>query len=153
MLKKIQKHKKKSGFIFKVNKIEPINTISKKKLKLGAKVKHWVLAVCCWSDTYKKHWFCPKLSGSNCILVVVLKNCEPELSHIKKNNFMAPFYGWGLTASRLVPLLEGSLFFTTKFLDIPGTNFTDSGRMKGWVNLGATQWFWTRDPWIGNPAP
>ena len=42
MLKKIQKHKKKSGFIFKVNKIEPINTISKKKLKLGAKVGFWL---------------------------------------------------------------------------------------------------------------
>ena len=26
-------------------------------------------------------------------------------------------------------------------------------RMKGWVDLGASQWFWTRDPWIGNPAP
>ena len=25
--------------------------------------------------------------------------------------------------------------------------------MKDWVNLGATNWFWTRDPWIGNPAP
>ena len=25
--------------------------------------------------------------------------------------------------------------------------------MKDWVDLGATQWFWTRDPWIGNPAP
>ena len=25
---------------------------------------------------------------------------------------MAPFYGWGLTASRLQPLREGSLLFT-----------------------------------------
>ena len=36
-----------------------------------------------------------------------------------KNNFMAPFYGWGSTASRLEPLQGGSLFFTTssqKFL-------------------------------------
>ena len=24
--------------------------------------------------------------------------------------------------------------------------------MKGWVDLVATQWFWTRDPWIGNTA-
>ena len=31
---------------------------------------------------------------------------------------MVPFYGWGSTASRLVP---GSLLFTTKFPDIPGT--------------------------------
>ena len=27
---------------------------------------------------------------------------------------MAPFYGWGLTASRLEPLRGGSLLFTTK---------------------------------------
>ena len=33
----------------------------------------------------------------------------------KKKNFMAPFYGWGSTASRLEPLRGGSLLFTTKF--------------------------------------
>ena len=70
-----------------------------------------------------------------------------------KKNFMAPFYGWGSTASRLVPLRGDSLLFTTKFPDIPGAHFIDLGRMKGWVDLGATQWFWTGDPWIRNPAP
>ena len=54
---------------------------------------------------------------------------------------MAPFYGWGSTASRLALLRGGSLLFTTKFPGISGTHFTDLGRMKGWVNLGATQWF------------
>ena len=34
---------------------------------------------------------------------------------------MAPFYGWGSTTSRLEPLQGGSLFFTTKFPEIPGT--------------------------------
>ena len=34
---------------------------------------------------------------------------------LKKRNFMAPFYGWGSTASRLEPLRGGSLLFTTKF--------------------------------------
>ena len=24
--------------------------------------------------------------------------------------------------------------------------------MKSWVDVGATQWFWTRDLWIGNKA-
>ena len=48
-----------------------------------------------------------------------------------KKNFMAPFYGWGSTASRLEPLRGGSLLFTTKFPEIPGTHFTDLGRMKG----------------------
>ena len=40
----------------------------------------------------------------------------------------------------------GFLLFTTKFQKIPGTYLTDLGRLKGWVNLGATQRFWTRDP-------
>ena len=44
---------------------------------------------------------------------------------------MAPFYGWGSTASRLQPLRGGSLLFTTKFPEIPGTHFIDLGRMKG----------------------
>ena len=57
--------------------------------------------------------------------------------------FMAPFYVWGSTVSRLEPLQESSLLFTTKFPNISGTHFIDLGRMKGWVNLGATQWFWT----------
>ena len=56
-------------------------------------------------------------------------------------NFMAPFYGWGSTDSRLQPLRGGSLLFTIQFPEIPGTHFIDLGRMKGWVDLGATQWF------------
>ena len=70
-----------------------------------------------------------------------------------KKNFLAPFYGWGSTASRPEPLRGGSLLFTAKFPEISSTYFTDLGRMKGWVNLGATQSFWIRDAWIGNPAP
>ena len=48
-----------------------------------------------------------------------------------KKKFMAPFYGWGSTASRLDPLRGGSLLFTTKFPEVPGTHFIDLGRMKG----------------------
>ena len=44
---------------------------------------------------------------------------------------MAPFYGWGSTASRLQPLRGGSLLFTIQFSEIPGTHFIDLGRMKG----------------------
>ena len=54
---------------------------------------------------------------------------------------MAPFYGWGSTASRLEPLRGRSLLFTTKFPEIPGPHFTDLGKMKGRVDLGATRWF------------
>ena len=58
----------------------------------------------------------------------------------KKRNFMTPFYGWGSTASMLQPLGLGSLLFTTKLLEIPGTQLIDLGRMKDSVDLGATQW-------------
>ena len=44
---------------------------------------------------------------------------------------MAPFYGWGSTASRLEPLQGGCLLFTTESPEIPGTHFIDLGRMKG----------------------
>ena len=54
---------------------------------------------------------------------------------------MAPFYGWGSTASSLEPLREGSLLFTTMFPEIPGTHFIDLGRITGCVDPGATQWF------------
>ena len=46
-----------------------------------------------------------------------------------KKIFMAPFYGWGLTSSILEPLRGGTLLFTTKFPEIPGTHFID---LKGW---------------------
>ena len=35
---------------------------------------------------------------------------------------MAPFYGWGSTASRLQPLRGGSLLFTIQFPEISGIN-------------------------------
>ena len=44
---------------------------------------------------------------------------------------MGRFYGWDSTASRLEPLQGGSLCFTTKSREIPGTHFIDFGRMKG----------------------
>ena len=43
---------------------------------------------------------------------------------------MAPFYGRGSTALRLATLRGGSLLFTTKFPESPGTHFIDLGRMK-----------------------
>ena len=56
------------------------------------------------------------------------------LHAITKKNFLeknitALFYGWG--SSRLEPLRGGSLPFTTKFPEIPGTQFIDLKRMKG----------------------
>ena len=37
---------------------------------------------------------------------------------------MAPFSGWGSTASRLQPLRGGSLLFTSQLPEIPGTKKT-----------------------------
>ena len=44
---------------------------------------------------------------------------------------MAPFQGWGSTASRLEPCRGGSLFFMTEFPEIPGTHIINLGRIKG----------------------
>ena len=52
---------------------------------------------------------------------------ETVKSNFNKINSMAPFYGWGSTTSRLDPLREGSLLFTTRFPEIPGTHFIDIG--------------------------
>ena len=54
------------------------------------------------------------------------------MNNFDKNlkNFMVCFYGWGTTASRLELLRGGSLLFTTKFPEIPGTHFIILGRMK-----------------------
>ena len=49
---------------------------------------------------------------------------------------MAPFYGWGSTASRLEPLRGGSLLFTTKFperLSRPWSHPVD-------LNTGPLEW-------------
>ena len=41
-----------------------------------------------------------------------------SLTLLKKTNFMASFYEWGTTTSRLEPRRGGSLLFTTKFPEI-----------------------------------
>ena len=42
---------------------------------------------------------------------------------------MAPYHGSGSTALRLEPLQGGSLRFTIKFPETPGTHFIDAERM------------------------
>ena len=62
---------------------------------------------------------------------IVTQSNSFQKDNFKTLNFMAPFYGWGSTASRLEPLRGGSLLFTTKFPEVPGTHSIDLGRMKG----------------------
>ena len=45
---------KNSGFIFNINKIDPIKNISKEKMEHGAKGEYWILAVHCRRDTAQK---------------------------------------------------------------------------------------------------
>ena len=60
----------------------------------------------------------------------------------------------GFTCLKAVDSLRGdSLCFTTKVSGDSGIHLTDLWGMKGWVVLGAIQWFWTWEPWIGNPTP
>ena len=80
---------------------------------------------------YKKHNnYGLHFNGTNisCILAIFL-SLAAKLK--KKKTFMAPFYGWGSTVSRLEPLQGGSLLFPTKFPEIPGTHFVNLKRMKG----------------------
>ena len=66
---------------------------------------------------------------------------------------MVPFYGWGSNASRLEPLRGGSLLFTTKFPEIPGTHFIDLGRMKAESILGSPSGFEHGTPGLGIQRP
>ena len=131
--------------MLKVNK-----HISKKKVSM--------FLSCLAISQYTKHCLVRCHAGNCWGLIWVLLGRGREYVTLKfkgwskcvgQNNFMAPFSGWGSTASRLEPLRGGSLLFTTKFPEIPGNHFIDPGRMKDWVDLGASLWFWTWDLWIG----
>ena len=50
---------------------------------------------------------------------------------VLKKKLYGAFLWMGSTASRLEPLRGGSLLFTTKYPEVPGTHFIDLGRMKG----------------------
>ena len=69
-----------------------------------------------------------KSNPSPSLLLTVSTNTVPTP---KKRNFMAPFYGWGSTTSRLEPRQGGSLLFTTKSPEIHGTHFINLRRIKG----------------------
>ena len=73
-----------------------------------------------------------------------LKICKKTLK------FMNPPYGWGSNVFMLQCHFErDSLFFTTLFPGLSGTHLIDLGRMKDYVEHGATQWFWNCTPGMG----
>ena len=60
----------------------------------------------------------------------------------KLKNLYGPFLWMGFHGLKATESLRvGSLLFTTKFSEIALTHLIDHGRMKGWVDLGATRWF------------
>ena len=65
-------------------------------------------------------------------ILISASKIRKSLIMLKKKNFKLydPFYGWGLTASRITSLRGGILLFNTKFSEISGTHFIDLGRMK-----------------------
>ena len=71
-------------------------------------------------------------------------NLNPSFfSHQKKTLwplFMDGFQLLWMDGVQIQPLGGGSLLFTIQFSEIRGTRFIDLERIKGWVNLEATQW-------------
>ena len=90
-------------------------------------------------------------------LQVDLSLCVNKFLHnftLKKKKKLYGLFLWmGLNCLKAIEPLRGdSLLFTTRSPGVSGTHLINPGRMKIWVDLGATQWFWNQDPWIGNPA-
>ena len=83
------------------------------------------------SPTLKKHSIAKFIEIKEMLDVCDIWRIRNPKIKKKKKNFMAPFYGWGSTASRLQSLRGGSLLFTIQFPEIPGTHFIDLRRMKG----------------------
>ena len=110
---------------------------------------------CIWSFTRANLNVCVSNATTS-----LLKNLLFTINIIKKsqhyiNKKLYGLFLWmGLNYLKATePLQEGSLLFTSKFPEISRTHLIDIGKMKDRVDLGAIQWFWTRDPWIGNPVP
>ena len=80
------------------------------------------------------------MSRISCSIVYKIFFCSkfPDINF----KLYGPFLWVGFNCLKATEPLQGdSLLFTTKFPEIPGTHLIDLGRIKGWVDLGATQWF------------
>ena len=68
---------------------------------------------------------------------------KPEILKLKKKLYGLFFWMGFNCLAATGPLQGDSLLFTNKSSEIRGTHLIDLERMKGWVDIGATQWFWT----------
>ena len=91
-----------------------------------------------WEVLYKK--------GGN----ICFSFCRYISSYIK---LYGPFLWMGFNCLKATATSRRQFTFYHWVPRYSGTHFIDLGRMKGWVDLGATQWFWSRDSWIRSPAP
>ena len=83
---------------------------------------------------------------ANSVLVwICMYSTILQCARYLKKQLYDPFLWLGFNSLK-VPLRGGSLLFTTTFPNIPSTHFIDLRRLKGWVDHGAIQWVWTRDP-------
>ena len=96
------------------------------RISSGKKMRHVMAIMLKWKEILHNHKKQDIKQQCRALRYVFSADCRSS-----RKNFMAPFYGWGSTASKLEPLRGGSLLFTTKFPKIPGTHFTDLRRMKG----------------------
>ena len=99
---------------------------------------------------FSSHFRVCILSGN---VIVCLTSTEGILSLIRplvewkrKKNFMAHFMVQLPQSYRETTWRQ--VTFTTKFPEIPAPHLIDLGRMTRWMRHD-TQWFRTRDPWIG----
>ena len=101
----------------------PILNFKKTVCQKNIWMQHWVyrsIQFCIKKEKNKqtKYHTADQVVDMQAINFMLMKNNKMFLFWITikklKKNFMAPFYGWGSTASRLEPLRGGSLLFTTK---------------------------------------
>ena len=100
---------------------------------------------------------CPKFTHSTpkteYILPPLLKFQNFSLKLKKKFKVYGPFLWMGFNCLKATATSRRQFTFYHSVPRNSRYSFYDLVRMKGWVDLGATQWFWTRNPWTGNLAP
>ena len=95
------------------------------------------------------HKYTTKIFNKNCLNQQYSCSSLKRLLQIWSSTFYGPFLWMGFNYFKVTdPRREDSLLFATKSPEIPGTESIYLWKLKGWVNLEFTQWFWTQDAWM-----
>ena len=82
-----------------------------------------------------------------CVTKYLFKISNDDARATKNFKLCGPFLCMGFNCLKAGESLLGeSLLFTTTFPGGPGIHLIDLGKMKEWIDLGAAQWYWSRDP-------